>query len=102
MPSSAPQNGPPTTKENGTAASAMAMARARVARVVHRPMYQVMPGANPASATPSRKRTARKPPGVCTRDMSTPAIPQPVTATSSQSRMPRRLSSAACGYWNNR
>jgi len=62
MPSSQPHRGPPTTSENGTADRAMAMARARVARGVHWLMYQVMPGAKPASAAPSTNRAITKSP----------------------------------------
>ena len=78
------------------------MARARMDRGVHWLMYQVMPGANPASAMPSTKRAIRKSFWSCTRDISTPATPQTVMDSSSQARMPNRRSSRACGYWNTR
>ena len=102
MPSNQPQRGPPTTSENGTADSAMAMARARVARGVHWLMYQVMPGANPASAAPSTKLATTKSPGSSIRDIISPAMPHIVIDSSSQARMPSRRNSSACGYWNSR
>ena len=65
-------------------------------------MYQVMPGAKPASAVPSTKRAMRKSWASCTRDMRMPAMPQTVIDSSSHGRMPQRRSSSACGYWNIR
>src|SRR6185437_3280272 len=57
-PSSQPHKGPPRTIDSGTATSAPASARPRIEGGAQREISQVMPGAKPASATPSRKRAA--------------------------------------------